>query len=229
MSLKLKTSYKAILKWVAIGLAVLFVLVFFIRTAVWENDYYARMEGSERAGSSETVEEEEELVEEEPTEEEVTEYIVAEDRPRYITIEKIDVKNRRILAVGINSKGELATPTNIFDTGWYTGSGKPGEGKTMLIDGHNGGPHVYGVFKRLPELTTGDIITIERGDGTIFNYSVMENVEVPLSESDVYMATAMRSPEKGRESLTLITCTGEWSQAQRTYLSRQFVRAVLVS
>ena len=34
--------------------------------------------------------------------------------------------------------------------------------------------------------------------------------------------------EKGKESVTLITCTGEWSDQQQTYLSRQFTRAVLV-
>ena len=98
----------------------------------------------------------------------------------------------------------------------------------MVIDGHNGGPHVYGVFKRLPDLVSGDIIQVEKGDGTIFKYKVVENTTVPLADSDKYMATAARSPEAGKESVTLISCTGEWSQSQGTYLSRQFTRAVLV-
>jgi LPXTG-site transpeptidase (sortase) family protein len=112
--------------------------------------------------------------------------------------------------------------------GWYVNSGLPGKGGTMLIDGHNGGPHVHGVFKDLPILESGDLIIVERGDGEKFTYSVVDNKEVPLSESDVYMATAMKSPEAGKESVTLISCTGEWSQSQGTYLSRQFARAVLV-
>ena len=41
------------------------------------------------------------------------------------------------------------------------------------------------------------------------------------------MTTAFTSPVPGTEALTLISCVGEWSQVQQTYLSRQFVRAVL--
>ena len=93
---------------------------------------------------------------------------------------------------------------------------------------HNGGPHVQGVFKDLPSLAEGDIITVERGDGQMFRYSVVENKAIPLSESNDYMAIAMKTPMPGKESITLISCTGEWSQAQGTYLSRQFTRAILV-
>ena len=153
--------------------------------------------------------------------------MVAPDRPRYLTIEKLGINKARILPMGVNDKGELDTPNNIFDVGWYEASGKPGLGGTMIIDGHNGGPHVLGVFKSLPSLAEGDIITVERGDGVVYNYKVVESTTVALSESDEYMATAARSPERGKESVTLISCTGEWSQQQGTYLSRQFVRAVL--
>ena len=130
--------------------------------------------------------------------------------------------------MGVNTSGELATPQNIFDVGWYEGSGKPGQGGTLIIDGHNGGPHVQGVFKNLPSLATGDVIQVERGDGVVYKYKVVENKTVPLDESNKYMTTAAKSPEQGKESVTLISCTGEWSQAQKTYLSRQFVRAVIV-
>ena len=37
--------------------------------------------------------------------------------------------------------------------GWYESSGKPGKGTVIVIDGHNGGPHIHGVFKDLPNLT----------------------------------------------------------------------------
>ena len=230
MSLKLDISWKKIVKWVVTGLLIILGLVFFIRVATWEDAYYREKEGSERdVVAVVQEEEEEELIEIEPTEEEVIEYIVPADHPRYLTIEKLGIYNARIITVGVNDSGVLGTPNNIFDVGWYESSGKPGDGKTMLIDGHNGGPHVHGVFKDLPELSVGDIIVVERGDGLKYNFSVVENKEVLLSDSDAYMSTALRSPEPGRESVTLITCTGEWSQMQRTYLSRQFTRAVLVT
>lgn len=231
MSLKLGVSWKKILQWVVTILLVGLILGFFIRVAVWEDGYYREMEGSERVevAKEEKASESEELIEEPPTEEEVYEYVVAEDQPRYLTVPALGIYNARILPMGINSDGALSTPNNIFDVGWYESSGRPGYGQTMLIDGHNGGPHVHGVFKDLPYLEIGDIITVERGDGAIFNYSVMENVEIPLDEADVYMSAAMKSPENGKESVTLISCSGEWSDQRSTYLSRQFVRAVLVN
>ena len=153
---------------------------------------------------------------------------MAPDRPRYLTVERLGISNARMLPMGINVEGELTTPNNIFDVGWYDASGKPGQGGTLLVDGHNGGPTRTGVFKALPSLGSGDIIKVERGDGQIFQYSVVENKTVPLSDANNYMATALMSPMKGKESITLISCAGEWSQAQKTYLSRQFVRAILV-
>lgn len=226
-AMNLDKGWRKTVKWVGLGLVVVLIAGFFLRVAIWENDYYARMEGSERAAAVET-EPEEELVEVEPTETEVAEWTVAPDRPRYLTIEKLGVYKARVIPMGINSRGELSTPNNIFDVGWYESSGKPGHGGTMLIDGHNGGPNVLGVFKNLPSLENGDVIEVERGDGVVFRYAVVENVSVPLAESDIYMNTAMHSPEQGRESLTLISCTGEWSQSQGTYLSRQFTRAVIL-
>lgn len=226
MSLKINLNWKQILKWGAIAIFGIFILVFFIRVAVFEDSYYREKEGSERAEA--VAVQEEPLEEEAPTEEQVTEYTVAADRPRYLSIPKLGVVNARIIAVGVKSNGELGTPNNIFDVGWYEASGKPGQGKTIVIDGHNGGPHVHGVFKDLPNLVEGDIIKIERGDGKIFEYKVVENKTVALSEADAYMKTAFKSPVSGKESVTLISCTGEWSQAQGTYLSRQFTRAILV-
>lgn len=226
MSLKIK-GWRKITKWAIWSVLTVLFLVFLIRVATFEASYYAEKEGSERA-AAESTEPEEELIEVEPTEQEVREYTVAPDRPRYLTVEKLGINKARILPMGVNAKGELATPNNIFDVGWYEASGKPGQGGTMIIDGHNGGPHVLGVFKSLPNLVEGDIITVERGDGVVYKYKVVENKSVLLSESDAYMAVAARSPEPGKESVTLISCTGEWSQQQGTYLSRQFTRAVLV-
>ncbi len=229
MSLKIK-GWRKIIKWTIWSIVGILFLVFLIKVATFESSYYEEKDGSERAIAveEEAEEEEEALVEEEPTEDEVHEYIVAADRPRYLRIGALGINNARILPMGVNQKGELDTPRNIFDVGWYEGSSKPGQGGTMIIDGHNGGPTRHGVFKDLPSLTEGDILEVERGDGVVYQYKVVENTTVSLSDSNAYMSTAATSPEPGKDSLTLISCTGEWSQSQKTYLSRQFVRAVLV-
>ena len=227
MSLKIR-GWRKITK-IAVGAVFgLLLLIFFVKVATFEDAYYREKEGSERNVILTEVATEpvQELIEEEPAEEEIREYWVAPERPRYLTIEKLGIYNSRVRAVSVNSNGELGTPNNIFDVGWYESSGLPGGGRTLLIDGHNGGPTMHGVFKNLPDLVAGDIIWIERGDTKLFKYSVVENVTVSLDEANTYMATAMKSPEPGRESLTLITCTGDWSTQRNTYLSRQFVRAV---
>ena len=224
MSLRISNG-RTIFKWVVISILVILFLVFFFKVMIFEKIYYDEKEGSARAIA---IEMDEELVEVPPSDNEVAEYRVAADRPRYLSIEKLGISKARILPMGVNDKGELSTPNNIFDVGWYYNSSKPGKGGTLLIDGHNGGPHVQGVFKALPALSEGDIVVVERGDGTIFRYSVVENISVPLSKSNDYMATAMKSPMPGKESVTLISCTGEWSDQQKTYMSRQFTRAILV-
>lgn len=223
MSLKIKSWHK-IAKWTAWTVVGVLFLVFLVRVATFEANYYSSKEGSERAVATSA---ESNLIEEQPTDAEVEDYTVEAMNPRYLTIEKLGINKARILPMGININGELATPDNVYDVGWYDASGKPGQGKTMIIDGHNGGPHVLGVFKNLPDLVEGDEIIVERGDGKVFKYKVSDTKPVPLEEADAYMAVAASSPDPEKESVTLISCTGEWSDQRQTYLSRQFVRAVI--
>ena len=227
----LKIDWKKKLPQIITGVILLILAIFLIRVAIWEADYYKRMEGAPRAtadNSASAPDGNGDVVEEDVTEQMKAAHKVAPDRPRFLSIEKLGVDRARVFEVGVNNLGQMQTPINIFDVGWYRGSGKPGSGGTLVIDGHNGGPTMEGVFKHLPSLVAGDIILIERGDGKFFRYKVVENATVPLAEADSYMKNAVTTPEKGKESLTLITCTGEWSQVQQTYLSRQFLRAVLI-
>ena len=80
----------------------------------------------------------------------------------------------------------------------------------------------------MPSLVKGDKIIIEMGDGTKYTYEVYDNTTVPLDEADSQMYKMEQTPVAGKESISLITCTGEWSQVQQTYLSRQFLRAIRV-
>lgn len=209
--------------------AIVAVLVvgFFHKVSIWEHNYYESMEGSERAEATTTTTEP--LDETEPTPEAVAEYTVAADKPRYLSIEKLGITNARVLEMGLKANNELRTPNNIFDVGWYFNSSKPGNGGTVLIDGHNGGPTKEGVFKHLDQLSEGDRIVLERGDGIKFIYEVVDYATVDLDAASEWMQKAQESPVAGQESLSLITCTGTWSQARQTYLQRQFVRAVLVA
>ena len=228
-SLEVKKSYKKYLP-AAIWTVVLIILgILIARVALWEKNYYEEKEGSERAvagivGDVETAEVSDEVV----TENQQREYTVAPNKPRYLTIEKLGVRNARIFEVGVNSKGQMGTPNTNYDAGWYNGSSIPGTGGTAIFDGHNGGPSAYGIFKKLNTLVSGDIIKIEMGDGRIFEYRVYDNFEVKLSEADSKMSLLTVSPVARSESISIITCTGEYSLKQKTYLSRQFLRATKV-
>lgn len=221
MSLRPKERWRKYLPYLVWSCIILLIAGFFLKVFLWEQHYYQHKTGSDRAV---TAAENEGVDESEPDR---ANYKVPASHPRYLSIPKLQVKNARVLQVGLKNNGELNTPSNIFDVGWYFASGLPGQGGTLLLDGHNGGPTKTGVFKQLPSLVKGDIVTIERGDGTIFNYRVVENYTIKLSQADGEMSKMQESPVAGQESLSIITCTGEWSQAQRTYLSRQFLRAVL--
>ena len=225
--IKINQNIKKNLPKIIIGIIVFAIAGVFVRASIWEKQYIAAKNGTERSAPLEVHSEsgvsDERVTEVKPT---PGDYQVPADHPRFISVEKIGVKNARIIGVGVRPDGAMGTPYNIYDAGWYVHSGKPGKGGTLLMNGHNGGPTMSGIFKKLPTIQKGDIIEIERGDGARFKYSVVETYIVPLSEADKHMDKAQESPVAGTESLTLITCTGEWSQPRRTYLSRQFLRAV---
>ena len=229
MSLEVKKSHKKYIPYIIWGVVILIVGILIARVAIWEKNYYEEKEGSERAtagvvGDVETTEVSDEVV----TEEQQKEYTVAANKPRYLTIEKLGVRNARIFEVGVNSKGQMETPNTNYDAGWYNGSSIPGTGGTAILDGHNGGPSSYGIFKKLNTLVSGDIIKIEMGDGRVFEYRVYDNFEVKLSEADKKMSLLTVSPVAKTESISIISCIGEYSLKQKTYLSRQFLRATRV-
>ena len=66
------------------------------------------------------------------------------------------------------------------------------------------------------------------GDGKVYTYRVYDNVVVKLEEANKKMSLLQVSPVDGQESISIITCTGEYSLKQKTYLSRQFLRATRV-
>lgn len=214
-----------------IGATILVLLIaFFGRVALWENHYYSSKEGSERdipETANEVASEQETYDETEPTETEVAEYIVAPDKPRYFSIPSIGIYNSRIKEIGVNANGEMGTPYNIYDTGWYVDSSLPGTKGTSIINAH-GGNLGNGIFRNLPNIQVGAEIKVEMGDGRVYTYKVADKTTKELGEdANNYMPEAFVSPVAGQGSLTLITCTGDWWLNSNTYSQRLFVRATL--
>lgn len=207
------------------------ITIIVVRLSVWEHDYYNRMEGTERMvphSSGDISSDSTNIDETEINNQQVSEHIVEPNKPRFMSIEKLNIKHARIFSVQETFSGAIQVPSNIFDVGWYAASSVPGENGTSIFDGHNGGPTKHGVFKNLPLLSSGDIITIEMGDGRLLTYRVYDNQTFSLREANSKMKMAQTSPIANMESISIISCTGEWSDLQKTYLSRQFLRATRI-
>lgn len=231
--LKLPFFRKFHLKASHIVLAVFLVvfLAFFARVAIWEHNYLAAMEGSERdvvvSGSGEVYEGGEEVDTTQPTATQIAEYVVAPDMPRYLTIPSLGINNARIVQIGLKDNNEMGTPRSAYDIGWYNRSALPGTNNVSVINGH-GGNLGNGIFRNLPNIQIGAEVRIEMGDGRLYTYRVVDTETKPLGdEANAYMDTVFTSPQAGKGSLSLITCTGDWWQASQTYSHRFFARAVL--
>ena len=115
----------------------------------------------------------------------------------------------------------MQAPVNIFDSGWYGASAKPGTPGATVIDAHASGATREGLFAYLDTLTIGDELSLERGDGQTFTYRVTHTETIPLNEVDM---TKLLTPYgTATEGVNLITCTGSWLPDQKTYDHRVMV------
>ena len=147
-------------------------------------------------------------------------YKVPADEPRILKIDSLGI-NARVRPMGVNSIGAIQAPVNIYDSGWYSGSSKPGTYGAMFIDGHASGATRQGLFAYLDKLQTGNIVSIEKGDGEVLNYKVV-HVET-VSKDGVDMNKVLHTYGGAKEGLNLMTCTGKWIASEKTYDNRVVV------
>ena len=156
--------------------------------------------------------------------------IVAEaaTQPKTLHIPTLEL-TAPIIALGIDDTGEFAAPDSGHEVGWYLGGGFPGSNdpaQAVLLSGHlTGSDGQPAVFADLNQLLPGEIILIGREDNAVFSYTVTEIYILPLSNVDMEALMVSVTPEQ--EGVTLITCAGDYDEAQATYAQRLIVRAVL--
>lgn len=154
-------------------------------------------------------------------------YTVPPANPKYIAIPAIGVPNTPIVKLGLLKDGQIATPDNIYETGWYDGSSLPGQSGAMFIYGHVSSWTADGIFYNLKKLTAGDMITITRGDNTVFTYKVMSTKVYPYN--DVDMSQVLAPVVAGKPGLNLMTCTGQVIQGTSEFNERLVVFTTQVS
>ncbi len=155
-----------------------------------------------------------------------TSYHVAPDMPKTLKIAKLNV-DARIKPLGVTNNNELQAPTNIYDTGWYNASAKPGQpgsNGAMVIDGHVHGPTLPGVFVDIKKLVPGDTLQVIRGDNTSFTYVVKKVQNYDANTFD--MGMLLTSIQPGEPGLNLITCGGPYDRNSGEYTQRTVVFTV---
>ena len=134
------------------------------------------------------------------------------------------------IELGAIVDGAMQDPSGPWVVSWYEPLGKIGEGGNVVMAGHvdyyTVGPAVFWDVRNLP---AGDVIRLVGESGESYEYAVewtqVYNVATDLTpeiiQNDIVGDT-------GQESLTLITCGGEFDPATGEYNQRWVVRANLI-
>lgn len=154
-------------------------------------------------------------------------YSVEADLPRIVTIPSIGAKTI-IKSISRNDILAAIGPSNVFEVNWFEESAKPASlTGAMLLTGYYSGPTGEGIFHDLDKVQIGDNIQIEGGDGTVYNFQVIESLFYNLGDTD--MTKAVTSADRTKLGLNLMTCDGDYDVATKTYEHRLLVRAVKIS
>ena len=144
--------------------------------------------------------------------------------PTRVRIPSIEVDSG-LVDLGLNPDRTVEVPQDFALAGWYTGRPVPGETGPGVIIGHvdsaRDGP---AVFFRLRQLEAGDVVTVERSDGSVAEFRVTHTELVDKDEfptERVYGST--EAP-----TLRLVTCGGEFDRNVRSYEGNVIVYAEYV-
>ena len=213
------------IRWIILGLIIIVALA-----AAWFGLQYFNTGNLPLGVTVNALQADPEVDESDVSDEQMKSHAVKPDEPRYITIPKLSLGNVRVFGVDVDANNQLEAPKNISDAAWYTKSSRPGLGYgAILINAHNGGVSRDGAFANLGSLLKGDTIEVERGDGKLYTYKVVENQSMPLEEvNKTGMKMMMESAEEGKEGLNLITCDGNWVPKYKQFDRRIMLRAVQV-
>jgi sortase (surface protein transpeptidase) len=134
------------------------------------------------------------------------------------------------IEIGTVVDGVMLDPSGPWVVSWYEPLGKVGEGGNVVMAGHvdyyTVGP---AVFWNVRDLVPGDIVRLVGEDGQSYEYAVQwmqqYNVVTDLTpqviQNDIVGDT-------GEETLTLITCGGDFDPTTATYNQRWVLRAALI-
>jgi Sortase domain len=125
--------------------------------------------------------------------------------------------------LGVREDGTLAPPVDFARPGWFAEGVEPGQPGPAVIAGHVDSRDGPAVFYRLRELAAGDVVELERADGSTVTFRVTEVATYP---KDAFPTEAVYGPVPGAE-LRLVTCTGTFDDDTGHYVDNLVVFATL--
>lgn len=137
----------------------------------------------------------------------------------------------RIPAIGVDApvgplhvdeNGVLPPPDGNHITGWWQQGPEPGERGPAVIAGHVDSYRGPAVFFRLHELRNGDAIFIDRADGST---AVFATQRVERHDKNTFPTEHVYGDTPDSQ-LRLITCGGDFDDAERRYLDNIIVYAL---
>lgn len=141
------------------------------------------------------------------------------DYPVRVKIPSLDIV-ADVEAVGVNWKGNMASPSTYHEVGWYKKGTRPGEVGSAVIDGHvDNGLGLNGAFKHLEDIAVGDDVLVDMKSGERLRFVVVEKAIYPYLE--VPVDTLFSRADAAR--LNLVTCDGRWVRGGDTYDHRLVV------
>lgn len=149
--------------------------------------------------------------------------LVRDVRPVELTIADIGVSTP-LISLGLNKDETVEVPADADVAGWYRLGPAPGEAGSAVVLGHVDSVAGPAVFHRLRTLASGARVSVVRADGSTVRFQVRAvatylNKEFPAAA--VYR-------NRGRPTLTLVTCGGAYDASRGGYQANVVVVADLL-
>jgi LPXTG-site transpeptidase (sortase) family protein len=141
--------------------------------------------------------------------------------PVRLKIPKIGV-DAAVVHVGVTPEGAMDVPKGPAEVAWFDLGPRPGQAGSAVISGHYGWKdNISAAFDDLHKLQKGDRIYVEDKEGVTTTFVVSRSRMYGQNED----ASAVFGSSDGKAHLNLITCSGTWNKAEKSYSNRLVVFA----
>ncbi len=122
--------------------------------------------------------------------------------------------------------GVFQEPTSAGQVAWYKDTSWLGSSGNIVMAGHlNYWGVPEGVFFALATVEPGSIVEVTADNGEVYRYEVTTVQLLPADAGSLETVTA----DTGGETLTLITCGGDWDPSSQHYVHRTVVQATRIA